>query len=449
MDLRKLLSRLIGGGGFIALLTLAVSGLFKIAAFGREAFIASHFGLSNLTDSYFAFQQFPLMLMTFMFGAFGLAFTPAYAEEKRRAGKVEWMPGLLLYGSLFGLVLTLTTAVLAPVLLASFTSVPSAHSAATLVILAWTFAPMIWLGIWAGARLADGRNISAMVVTGLPYLLMTLLLIVLYWFHKLDDLGLPISFLVGFALVGIYSLLSVSMRACKETDLRHSMTIWRMAGFRRFLGNLSASSLENLGYAANQLLLVFFLAKVGTGVVSANTCAMRLGLLGFSLLGQPLGQLVQAKLCAVSESEQADVFKKWLGAVATAVIALALLLYLGREPLVSMVYLRGKFSSVELGRVLEIMPAWIAYFVVASLNAIMARYLFATGRAAVYVRRQLFAYAAANAIRMAFWGRMTAPVVVWCSVAAEGCALLFNLRYCLQTSEPSLLQPHLAGVQEV
>src|SRR5262245_23650630 len=79
-------------------LTLLVSGLFKLAAFVREAFITAHFGLSGVTDAYFGLQQFPLAVSAFMFGAFGLAFTPAYAEAKRRPGGVDWLPGLLLYG---------------------------------------------------------------------------------------------------------------------------------------------------------------------------------------------------------------------------------------------------------------------------------------------------------------------------------------------------------------
>ena len=94
------------GGHFNAIavigITLGAGGLFKCAAFAREAFIASHFGLTAVTDVYFGLQQFPLSLATFMFGAFALAFTPAYAEAKGRHGEVEWLPGLLFYGCLIG-----------------------------------------------------------------------------------------------------------------------------------------------------------------------------------------------------------------------------------------------------------------------------------------------------------------------------------------------------------
>ena len=158
---------------------------------------------------------------------------------------------------------------------------------------------------------------------------------------------------------------------------------------------------------------------------------MRVGMLGFSLLGQPLAQLAQAKLCATPEETQAAVFKRWLLAISSMVLTFAALLYACREPVARLVYLHGKFSSAELSRVVEIVPAWLAYFVVASLNAIAARYLFIRARGSAYVRLQLGAYAAANLIRIAFWGRLTVPQVIWCSVLTEGCALLLNLRSCL------------------
>jgi peptidoglycan biosynthesis protein MviN/MurJ (putative lipid II flippase) len=174
-----------------------------------------------------------------------------------------------------------------------------------------------------------------------------------------------------------------------------------------------------------------------------------MGMLGLSLIGQPLSQLVQAKLCAAHENDQLAVFKQWLWAVAAAVLALAAVLFIGREPIVSLVYLRGKFSAVELSRVVQIMPAWIGYFVVASLNAIVARYLFGKGSGGIYVRRQLWAYALANVTRAACWTRLEPSMIVWCSVVAEGTALLMNLRSCFQTTAITSLQPQMVGAQEI
>lgn len=448
MNLKWLFARLTGGGGLLALLTLMIGGLFKIAAFAREAFIASHFGLSSFTDAYFAFQQFPLMLVTFMFGAFALAFTPAYAAQKRDSGAVAWLPGLVFYSSVLGLLLTVVSAASANWLIPAFTNSPSAHSASTLLILSCAFLPAIWLGIWAGITIANGHNVRAMFVAGLPYLFMTILMILLYKVGKLDDLTLPISFLAGFGLIGGCTLGQVLVTECKNTDVRTVLRTWRMPGFRLFLKQLTASSVENICFSANQLLLVFFLAKAGTGAVSANTCAMRVGMLGFSLLGQPLAQLVQSRLCAAHGTQLLEVFKKWLLAISAVVLIFAAALYTARVPVTSLVYLRGKFSTLELDRVVEIMPAWLAYFVVASLNAIVARYLFSKSQGGSYVRRQVGAYLAANLIRAALWERLSAPMLIWCSVLTEGCAFLVSLWTCLQSTQISARVPELAAVQE-
>jgi len=82
-------SRYGSGPAALLLISLATGGIFKVSAFAREAFIAAKFGLSAVTDAYFGLQQFPLALASFMFGAFSLAFIPAYENEwRRRSGTV-------------------------------------------------------------------------------------------------------------------------------------------------------------------------------------------------------------------------------------------------------------------------------------------------------------------------------------------------------------------------
>ena len=408
-----------------------MGGLFKTAAFAREVLIASRFGLSAVTDTYFAFQQLPLTVAAFMFGPFILAFTPVYADEKRRCGRVNWLPGLLVYGCLLGLVITAFMILLSPWLLGLVTT-PTADARSTLAILSWAFIPAICLGIWAGVALADGRNLFSAFVMGLPYLSMTLLLLGLYWIGRLNNLSLPISFLFGFGALGVYAIVHLAVAECGNVNLRMILATPSLPGFRAFLRQLGASSLENVGFTANQLLLVYFVAQTGTGAVSAYTCAMRLGMLGFTLLGQPLAQLVQAKLCAAVESERLPIFRKWLAAVGCLVVVFAIGMVAFRSPLVKLVYLHGRFSGTDFARVTAIMPAWTGYFVVASLNGLASRYLFTSTQGSKYVRRLLAAYALANLARLVMWGRLGSAAVVWCSVAAEGCALLLNLRNCLE-----------------
>src|SRR5215469_2597770 len=102
-------------------LALGLGALFKLSAFGREAFITARFGLSSVTDAYFALQQFPVTAAMFMFGPFARAFTPAYAEAHDKDGRAPWLPGLIFYTAAIAVVATLLCFLLAPQILAAFT----------------------------------------------------------------------------------------------------------------------------------------------------------------------------------------------------------------------------------------------------------------------------------------------------------------------------------------
>lgn len=416
-------------------LALLTSGLFKISAFAREAFIAARFGISTITDAYFGLQQFPLTLATFMFGSFALPFTPAYAEARRRSETVSWLPGLTLYGCALGVLLTVLMLASTQWLLRALNTAPSAGTQETLAILSLCYAPIVCIGIWSGMCTARGSNLWAMSMTGFPYLVMTLALLALYAAGALNNLGLPISMAIGFGLTGLYSFVRIVWSQPWTTTLRGLLSTWKLPDFRRFLRQLTASSIENLGYAANQLLILFFLARTGGGAVSANNCAMRVGMLGYTLLGIPFAQLVQARLCADRGENRSNVFRRWLTILASVILLLALILYLLRFQIVRLVYMHGKFRGAEVNEVASILPAWIGYFVVISLNSIVSRYLFTSGKGSIYVRRQLGAYAIANLIRLATVGAASAQWVIWPSVGAEFCAFVLNARACLSRDE--------------
>ncbi|MDP9055643.1 MAG: hypothetical protein M3N93_15280 [Acidobacteriota bacterium] len=414
--------------------TLAVGGLFKAAAFARETFIASKFGLSNLTDAYFGLQQLPLALATFMFGAFALAFAPAYAGARRDAAHIEWLPGLVFYGCLAGVLLTGVTMVSAPILLGIFNQ-PGSYGRPTLVILSVCYAPIVFIGIWSAISTATGRNIAALTLTGLPYLLMTLVLLALYLSGALNGLSLPISMSAGFGLVGVYGLVRILMTLRGPFDWTSIVAPWKSPACRGFLRQLSASSIENVGFSGNQLLLVYFIARTGVGAVSANNCAMRIGMLGYSILAQPLGQLVQSRLCVTDHRDSYVVFRKWLIRSMVLITGVALGLYVLRVDIVRAVYLRGQFTTSDLGAVSAILPAWIGYFIVMSLNSFAARYLFHASRGVEYVQRMIAAYVGANALRIAIGSHWGPPSIVWCSVAAESVALIITLRSVLSMEQ--------------
>ena len=431
MQFPEKISRFRSSSAILVGLTLALAAAFKVAAFARETFIAAKFGLSAVTDAYFGLQQFPLTLATFMFGAFALAFTPAYADARRRAGTVTWLPGLVVYGCLAGFVLTALMLAGAPFLVHMFHGAGIRDVWSTLTILSLCYVPMVCIGIWGGICTARGHNLAAMTVGGLPYLVMTLALFGQYAIGRLNNLSLPVSMTIGFGLVGIYSLLRILGSQPLPATLSSVVSVWRVAEFRHFLRQLTASAVENGGFAGNRLLMLYFLAQASTGVLSANNFAMRIGMLGFSLLAQPLATLVQARLCSTEEKERPRLFRRWMLIVGGAVLAFALALLVLRVPVIRVVYMHGKFQENELRTVSWLLPAWLGYFVVMSMNAIVARYLFLRSQGSIYVRRQLWAYAAANLLRVGIAGWAGASWIIWCSVATEAFALVLNIRLCV------------------
>ncbi len=426
----KALFRRRGGPLLLVGIALATSGLFKVAAFAREAFIADKFGLTAITDAYFALQQLPMTFASYMCGAFTLAFAPAFAAARRQGSTVDWLPGLAYLGILAGAFCTGLMLATAPLLLRAIHSNGSANASGTLRILSVCFVPVVCIGIWAGICTAHGRNISSMTMTGLPFLVMTLWLIGLYAAGALNDLSLPVSMAAGFWLVGLYALIRI-VALQPASFLRAPVFIWRVRDFRAFVRQLGASSLENAGFAANQLLIIYSMSRSGVGIVSANNCAMRIGLLGYTLMAMPMAQLVQARLCATPDPDRPASFRRWLPAVVVLTALFGAALFVLRYPIIRTVYLHGRFQNAELQAVAGLLPAWIAYVAVMSINTVIARYLFIQTRGATYVRRQLIAYAAACLFRLASAGRFDPAWAIWSSAAAEGCAVLLNLRGCL------------------
>lgn len=405
-------------------LALALGGVFKLSAFAREAFITWRFGLSSVTDAYFALQQFPLTVAAFMFGPFARAFTPAYAEANAEERRVGWLPGLILYSSLIGFVFTALSLLLFRPILNAFTR---SGSVATLAYLAICYVPVVFIGFRSATWTTYGKNLSSLILTGAPYVVMTLALVGMYFVGAMGNLSLAISMSIGFLAVGAVSAISLMMA---EKPFQRPVQLfrpWKFDGFRRFTKHLTASSIETAGYSVNQFLLLYFMARAGTGAISANNCATRIGMLGYSLFAQPMILLLQARLCRSTEASRGGVAKRYISALAAGAALFAFSLFVVRRPLVTLVYFRGNFSSSALEEVLAILPAWLCYFVVLCLNTIISQYMFHAGIGYRYTRNMLAGYAGTNILRFAIGQSMGAPWIVWCGVIAEGGAFLANV----------------------
>ncbi len=408
----------------LILLTLIVGGVFKLSAFAREAFIASRFGFSSTTDTYFALQQLPLTVSAFILGPFARAFTPAYGASYQRTGTVRWFLGLIMYVVLIGLLLTVLTIGLAPAILKAFTQ---GGSSTTLIILSFCYIPSMLMGLRASTWTSYGKNLSSLSLSGLPYLVMTLVLVGMYFVNRLDVLSLPISMTAGFGIVGLISLGHLLWKEKPFHEAGNPFLVWRDREFRTFVRKLVASSSETCGYSASQFVMLYFMARAGTGIVSANTYATRIGWLGYSVVILPLLQLMQARLCQCTEADRKKLAARSVLGMGAAAAVFALAVYLLRYQITGLVYLHGKFSTQALELVVSILPAWLAYFVVVSLNTSISLYMFHSSKAFAFARNMLLGYLATNILRVLTVSRMAPSWIVWCGVIAEGGAFIANV----------------------
>jgi hypothetical protein len=408
----------------LAGLALVLSALFKLSGFAREAFITSRFGLSSVTDAYFVLQQFPLMVAAFMFGPFARVFAPAYADARNKDGHVEWCGGLILYAVLIALVFTGLTVGFAPLILGTFTA---SNSWATLEILSVCYCPIVFIGFRAATWTSYGNILLSLAVAGVPYLLMTLVLIGMYFAGSMGNLSLPISMSAGFVVVGMMSLIGFLWTERPFRKARYLFRPWRFLAFRSFNRQLIASSIETFGFSANQFVMLYFMAHQGTGMISANNCATRIAMSAYSLFSLPVAQLLQARLCSSARGEEHQLTRRYTTTLAVGASLLAAVLYVFRYHLVSRVYMRGNFSVLALEGVVSLLPAWLCYFVVLSLNGLISQDMFHRSKGHLYTRNMLIGYFGTNVLRFAIGHRMGTSWIIWCAVIGEGGAFLANL----------------------
>jgi peptidoglycan biosynthesis protein MviN/MurJ (putative lipid II flippase) len=417
-------------GALALILTLIAGGLFKLSAFVRESFITAHFGLTPLTDSYFSLQQLPLALATFMFGAFSRAFSPAYSESIHRDGRASWLAGVIFYFTLLGFLVTLATLMSAPAIFHVIAQPGDREHFYILAILAASYLPIVFIGICSAIWISRGRSLGSLTLTGLPYFVMTVWLVSSFFFSSLSDLSLPLSMTVGFLLIGTWAFWAILKGEKPFERVHHLLAPWRSPDCRTFVRQLAASAIEVLTYSGSQFFALYCLARAGTGAISANNCASRIGMLGFSFLSLPLTLVMQSRICIRPGSEHRGMIRKYLLGTLICTLTLAVVIYLWRFEIVQLIYLRGRFSQNALSEVAAMLPAWLAYFVVLSINAIAARYMFSTSKGSIYTRNMLAGYVLTNCLRVITASRMPAEWVIWCAVIGEGIALIVNIRAC-------------------
>ena len=422
---------------------LATNGGSKIIGFAREVYISSLYGVSAVTDAFFAVQQIPLFIQNYMFGAFNLVFIPQYAFARQGGFSRSFLRALLKILVSVGLALTVLMLAGAQGWIPRIVGVTQRAedlAGEFAMILSLAIVPLILLGLGYGMFHAERQHVKAILIEALsPFATLLGLVGLSLVLEENLAYALPWSFVLG-AFVAAGCAVYLALRLAKDTPAPRPQKRRAEGPFlKAFFKQLSVSSVENVGFNVNQLLNVFFAGTTGPGSVAVYAYATRLAMLALNGIVNPLNQMIQAWLSSHEIPERRG---KHFALVALAmllmVLLIALLLVTFREPLVRFVYQRGEFSASDTVRVSWVLVPYAGYFAVMSLNQLFARYFFVLSRGGLYTSSLLAGYLVSNLLKPFLAASMGLSGVIWACVIGEGLALLFLIaRFVREEALPS------------
>jgi len=408
---------------------LLLTSASRILGFAREVLISSQYGTSVVADTYFTVQQVPFIASAFMAGPFVLAYVPYYArlgDAATRAHVVQaHLRSVRRVSGVIGLVMALAGLLMILLEVGPQSDGVPLFGAFTLVL-----APSIPLLATAGYATAvlnaRGEHVRAVVVIALAPAGMLASLFVLTVVPIVGQtFALPASAVIGAAtaaLVGSRALWSRIDRSVPSDPVDLPAGAASAPSLR---SSLSASALENIGFASNQALTVFFAGAAGAGAVAINAYTLRIASFAFSAIVSPLNQIVQTWLTRQPARGNGRSVLGTLGAIGGLVIAIVVGLVLFGRPIVELVYVRGAFSPDDANRVIALLPVYAAYIGVTAMNQLLARYFFVHHEGRRYTTFMLGAYVAANVLKPFLVVPFGLNGVVGASLICEGIVLVY------------------------
>lgn len=397
------------------LLQLVINGVGKGVGFVREVLISGMFGVSVVTDTFFAIQQLLVFASSYMMGAFNLAFVPAYVKSETANARGAFLRPLMAVLCIGGIVASVVLAALDSNQLAFVLGFARASEmlGQFAAILAWAVVPTVLVGIAFGVLHGERRHQVATVLGSASSLGMLIALLLYYFLTNSSEsrvAALPWSYLAGMLLAGFAAVIVLAPRL-------RSVPNEGSPEFPPFIRALGAASLENVGFNVNQLSNVYFAARLGDGLVAINAFAFRVGMLPLALVTSQLGQIYQgwaARGLAAGRHPPKYVF--FLLCLPSVFIALAMVVW--GEHIVRLVYERGQFGPEQTLQVAALLVPYAAYFVVMSINQLAARHFFVIGKGMSYARLMLSAYGVALIAKSSV--AESVSEIIWACVAAEG-----------------------------
>lgn len=426
MDIMKLTKKsFFKIAAFTAFLTIFINLVGKLLGFIREVYISSYYGISTITDIFFAIQQFPVFVYSFMFGAFNLVFIPYYVKAKKAGSANDFIYKIFLILTAFGGIITVLMILGSKELLPQLVGVYKLNnnlSNSYSIILSLSIIPTIVIGFCYGILHSNQNHITAMVLTTFTTLIM---LIFLYLFKLYEILPfeyiLPWSYVIGFIVTGLFSIFFLIQEI--KTNKQQSVKVDKET-FKNFFKQLSASSIENIGFNINQILTIYFSGMSGAGGIAAINYAQRISMLALSGLISPINQIIQSRLSNSSNQGLKNTFTRYIFIIVSISITISLFIYFFRDFIVAFIYERGSFDINDTQIVSNILVPYAFYLIIISLNQLFARYYFVLNKGGLYTIILLVGYLIANVIKPILVVDYGLVGVVWSSVIGEGISLL-------------------------
>lgn len=403
-----------------------ISGFGKFLGFIREVLVASMYGVSHVTDAFFASQQVFLIISNYMFGAFNMAFVPHYIKLKSKNSE-KFFSGVI-FLLLLGIGILING-----VLIFWINGYIKIFSTTDLLgnfveIMSYSVVPTLIVGLAYAIFHAEGRHYLANFI-GIAMTVGMLATLLFYWVlsageEKKDFLyALPFSYLIGTLLSFLLVALVGKKYLAPNINLKNID--------KSFVKSLSSSSVENVFFNINQSTTVYFAAIAGAGVVASNAYAMRVAMLPLGIISSQLGNIYQTWIGKKITLEEKPSRKVFFAMCLPGVVIAIFMIAFGGE-IIKLIYERGNFSKENTAQVVELLTPYAAYFVVMSINQLAARHFFALNKGAVYVGLMVFAYIFASLGKYIFSDNFIN--VLWVSVLFEGfvslvmCAMIWRGR---------------------
>ena len=405
---------------------LLISFGSKVLGLIREVYISSHFGVSAVTDGFFGVQQLPVMMMSYMMGAFTLAFIPHYVAVREQGRQIKFLKDLLITVTVVAGIATIAMVAGANRLIPAIVGI---HSGSHLIgqfsiVLAAAVLPSAIVGVAYSLCHAEGEHSKAMLLATTGPAAMLISLLAWGWWPGANlNYALPWSYVIGTFVAAIWAVHRLSV-GFEPVGVPTAIVKRDYPSSLKFVQQLSAASIENVAFSLNQLLTVHFAAVSGGGAITFNAYALRIAMLPLSGAATPLNQIVNTWLAKQDSTQQKRAFVKALLLSGTVYSVCALLMFALRHPIVRLVYQRGVFSAADAASVVQALSPYAVYFVVMALNQLFARFYFVVGKGYVYTGVLLGGYLIANVLKPIGAAHFGLLGVISAAVIGEGMALL-------------------------